>query len=580
MRKTKLLVLLLAVCMMLSVLTACGSKGDTADKTAATATESGKAETAAADTSADSEKKAEDGKKETDDASASEATAAAEEKPAKTASGTQKDILYYCYQTTPYVTLDPSTEFSNGIMTLQNVYETLTYYNAETKEVEPLLAESWTSSEDGLSWVFKLREDVTFHSGAKMTAADVVASMNRTLELGQGAAYIWDAVESVEATGDYEVTVKCSYSAPVDLIASAGYAAYVIGPEAIDKDTDWFNQGNDDGTGPYRIAKATGDSVVLTAFEDYRGGWTDKQFKNVMVQEVSESGARRQLLETGEAQLSSDMSSTDLAALREETDKVSIYKVDSFNNILMFFNTATEPCSNADFRRALQYAFPYEEAVNGVMDGNAAVSHGLVPSGLWGHSDDVLQYTCDLEKAKECLEASGVDVNNLSLTVTFMTGTDEYSSILQIYQANLKKLGISLELRSMEWDEQWADAQATNPEDRQDMFVMVWWPDYASPNSWFEVLMHSEDTVTYNLAYLNDPEIDSKIEEASVNIATNRDRAAELYVEIQQEVMEQAYILPMYDQSRTYVVSNQITGVYENPAYSTVVNFYNVNRAD
>jgi len=267
MKKTKLTALLLIACMMLALLAGCGSNSSK------NGTEASKTETAG-----------------------------------------NQDVLYYCYQTTPYVTLDPSTEFSNGIMTLQNVYETLTYYNAETEEVEPLLAESWTCSDDGLTWVFQLRQDVTFHSGAAMTAADVVASLNRTLELGQGAAYIWDAVDSVEATGDYEVTFTCSYSSPIDLVASAGYAAYVIGPEAIDKDTDWFNQGNDDGTGPYRIAKATGDSVVLAAYEDYRGGWTDKQYKNVMIQEVSESSARRQLLETGQFHFSSSSIPSRMAA--------------------------------------------------------------------------------------------------------------------------------------------------------------------------------------------------------------------------------------------------------------------------
>jgi len=540
MKKTKSFAWLLMACMVLTLLAGCG--GSKADETVADGTQADTTQAASNDSN--------------------------------------QDVLYYCYQTSPYVTLDPSTEFSNGIMTLQNVYETLTYYNAETEKVEPLLAESWSCSEDGLTWVFQIRKGVKFHSGAEMTAADVVASLNRTLELGQGAAYIWDAVENVEATGDYEVTITCSYSSPIDLVASAGYAAYVIGPEAIDKDTEWFNQGNEDGTGPYCISKATGDSVVLTAFEDYRDGWKEGQYKNVLIQEVPESSARRQLLETGEAQLSSDMSSTDLAALREQTDKLSVYKVDSFNNILMFFNTQTEPCSNADFRRALQYAYPYTDAVEGVMEGNAAISHGLVPSGLWGHSEDVMQYTCDMEKAQACLDASGVDTTDLTLTVTYMTGTDEYSSILQIYQANLKKLGINLELRSMEWDEQWADAQAENPEDRQDLFVMVWWPDYACPNSWFEVLMHSEETVTYNLSYLNDPELDAKIEEASLYIATDREKAAQMYIDIQEEVMEQAYILPMYDQSRTYVVSNTITGVYENPAYSTVVNFYKITKAN
>ena len=73
------------------------------------------------------------------------------------------DVLYHSYYSEPYVTLDPSTEQSNGVKILHNVYETLTRYNDRTDEVEPLLATNWISNEDGTQWVFRLREDVTFH---------------------------------------------------------------------------------------------------------------------------------------------------------------------------------------------------------------------------------------------------------------------------------------------------------------------------------------------------------------------------------------------------------------------------------
>lgn len=490
------------------------------------------------------------------------------------------EVLYHCYNTAPYVTLDPSSEYSNGIMTLQNVYETLTRYNDETEGVDGLLATDWTASEDGMTWVFQLRDDVTFHDGEKMNAEAVVASIQRTIDKGQGAAFIWAPVASMEASGEYEVTFHLSYAAPMDLICSAGYAAYIMSPNVLDKDTAWFNEGNDGGSGPYMITKATGDSVILTAYEDYRGGWTDKQFKNVLVKEVPESSARRQLVETGESQFSSEFSSTDRNALMAETDKVYSIEAGTFNNILIFLNSVKAPCDNADFRRALQYAFPFEETVEGVLEGNGQQSVGLIPHGLWSHDDTVHQYNFDLEKAQEYLDKSGVDVNGLTLTVTYMNSYDEYASFLQMYQANLKKLGITLELRSMEWDEQWADAQAPNVDERQDMFVMIWWPDYASPNSWFNTLIHSEDSPVYNLAYINDPELDAKMEEADILTGTDRDAAIKLYQEIQHTLADEAYIINAYDQSRTYIVNNSVTGVHENPAYSTAVQYYNVTRAE
>ena len=495
--------------------------------------------------------------------------------------GADTKVLYHTYNSAPYVTLDPSTEYSNGIMILQNVYETLTRYNPDTGEVDPLLATSWTKNEDGTVWTFQLRDDVTFHDGTQMTAAQVVRSFQRSMDLGQGGAYIWDAVledngGKVEATGDYEVTITCGYPCAMDLVVSAGYAAYVMSDSVAEQTTEWFNEGNDGGTGPYVIAQANGDSVVLKAYEDYRGGWNDSQYKNVMVREVPESSARRQMLETGECQLSGDFSTTDLEALKAQTDKVYTAQFETFNNIVMFLNTATAPCGNADFRRALAYAFPYEETVSEIMDGNAQQSVGMVPRGLWGHDDGILQYTCDLDMAREYLDKSGVSTDGLKLTVTYMNGYDEYASALQLYQVNLKQLGIDLELRSMEWDQQWAQAQNTSPEDRQDMFVFIWWPDYADPVSWFLSLLHSEDEIVYNLSYLNDPELDGIIDEAIAQTVTDRDAAEANYVEAQKLVADNAYILNLYDQMHTYVISNSIQGVVENPSYSYAIQYYNI----
>lgn len=490
-------------------------------------------------------------------------------------------ILYHVHDSLPYVTLDPSIEYSNGIMVLQNVYETLTHYNPETGGVDPLLATSWTSNEDGTVWVFQIRDDVLFHDGSPLTAQQVVNSFKRSMELGQGGAYIWDAVleengGSVEATGDYEVTITCGYPCAMDLVTSSAYAAYVMSDAVLDQDAEAFNQGGDGGSGPYTIAQANGDSVVLKAFEGYRGGWTEAQYPFVYIREVSESSARRQMLETGEAQIAGEFSSTDLEALESQTDKVHTVKAETFNNVIMFINTEVEPGSNADFRRALAYAFPYEETVNEVMNGNAIQSVGTVPAGLWGHSDEIFQYSLDMDKAKEYLEKSGVNTDGLKLTVTYMTGDDAYASALQLYQVNLRQLGIDLELKSMEWDQQWAQAQNTDPANRQDMFVFIWWPDYADPVSWFTSLLHSEDEIVYNLSYLHDDTLDQLIDEAVELTVTDRAKAEADYIEAQKLLADQAYYLNLYDQVHTYVVSNNIEGVAENPAYSFTIDYYRV----
>ena len=283
------------------------------------------------------------------------------------------------------------------------------------------------------------------------------------------------------------------------------------------------------------------------------------------------------MLETGEAHLSESFSNTDLEAL-SASDSVYTYQADTWNNCIVFLNCQKYPCDNVDFRKALQYSFPFKETIDSVMAGNAVQSYGLVPNGMWAHDDTVFQYSTDMDKAREYLEASGVDPEGLTLSVTYSSGYAEYSSALQLWQANLLELGINLELRAMEWDAQWAEAQATNPEDRQDILIMRWWPDYASPSSWFDSLVHSEDTVTFNLAYIDNPEVDQMVEEAGASVSTHRAEAEQLYKDVQHILADEAYMINIFDDTHTYVVNGNITGVYENPAYSTVVSYYNVRK--
>ncbi len=491
-------------------------------------------------------------------------------------SGEDIPVLYHAYYSEPYVTLDPSTEQSNGVKILYNVYETLTHYNDRTGEVDPLLATGWTSNIDGTEWVFKLREDVTFHDGLKMNAEAVKQSISRTMTLGKGASYIWDSVDSIEVTGEYEVTFHLYYSAPIPLIASACYAAYIMSPNVIDKPAEWFNDGNDGGSGPYTIAAVSARAVTMAAYKNYRGGWKDNQYGYVYIQEVPDSGTRRELLESGESQLASDFSTEDLNRLSME-EGFSVLSANTFTNVILMMNTKSMPCSNKEFRKALACAFPYEETIHHVLEGRGAQSHGMITAGLWGHSDELMQYRCDLEKAKEYLKKSGV--SNATVTVSYMGNNTAYRKMLQLFKDNLAQIGVTLKLLSMDWDAQLALAKSADPEDCQDIMLMQWWPDYADPASWFStLLMNSGDSTGYNFCYLEDDVFGPENKEAVRLTVTDKAAAEKLYIQMQNKILDECYMIFAYDMMQNYVVSDKIQGVYENPAYQTCISYYNVQR--
>ncbi len=194
-------------------------------------------------------------------------------------------IAVYATPTT-FPDLDPSSGFSNDNIVTGNAYETLTFYNppGSATEISPKLATSWDTSADGLTWTFHLREGVKFHDGSDFNAAAVKFSIERTMKLGLGAAYIFDPVDAINVIDDHTVEFKLKYTAPLDLIMATGYAAWIMSPTAVgDKTGDWFNAGHDAGTGPYMIdSYDVGQRLVMKKFDGYWGGWQDGQFDTVV----------------------------------------------------------------------------------------------------------------------------------------------------------------------------------------------------------------------------------------------------------------------------------------------------------
>ena len=150
---------------------------------------------------------------------------------------------------------DPATANSNEIIALQNIYDTLTVYNPVTKRAAPRLATFWKASSDARTWTFELRSGVRFHTGRALDAAAVKASIDRNRRQKGGAVYIWDAVDDIKVAGPLTVIFTLKYPAPLDLIASSGYGAYIYDTAAAGNGDlkAWFGAGRDAGTGPYTV---------------------------------------------------------------------------------------------------------------------------------------------------------------------------------------------------------------------------------------------------------------------------------------------------------------------------------------
>jgi len=481
----------------------------------------------------------------------------------------------YALNSEPLTNWDPAIEFSNGIHVHNNMYEQLVRYDALEKKVVPLLAESYTVSEDGLTWTFKIREGVKFQNGDAMTAEDVKYSIDRTLALGAGASYIWSAVEQINVLDAQTVEFKLAYNTPLDLVAATGYAAFIYSKSCVNEDNTWIEEKSGCGTGPYKLKSSKwGDEVILEKFDDYWGGWKDNTFSTVVFKKVSEPATRRQMIETGEATITVELPFSDVNVLKNDP-KVVVHVDPSLQNMIGMFNTQKPPLDDGKVRQALSYAFPYEQVISTVIGGYGRQSYGMVPFGLWGWSDTLPQYQYDLDKAKQLLQEAGIGDGGLKLLLTYTAGNEAEKSMAELYKAELVKLNIDLEIRGMPWDSQWELALG-DPATRQDIFVMYWWPDLPSPYSFLFSTFHSEEEPLFNLAYYKNTEFDTLIDTANELTASDINKAETMFVDAQRILLEDAASLFIYDRQDIWVTVKDLKGFKFNPAYPTVVFFHDL----
>lgn len=473
---------------------------------------------------------------------------------------------------TGFPDLDPSTSFSNDGLVLANVYEGLTRYipgaGDAPARVEPLLAESWTTAADGLSWTFTLRQGVKFHDGSDLTSAAVKGSIERTMKIAGGAAFIWGAVTSVEAPDPLTVVFKLSSPQPLDMIAAAGFAAWIISPAALDKDNAWFNAGHDGGTGPFQIdSNEPGQRVIASRFAGHWAKAPDGGFDKVSFEVVEDAVLAQNMLEGGQADWTYGLPYDNLESLKANPD-LAVVSNPSFETLFGLYNTKRAPLDKVKVRQALSLAFPYDDVISAGTAGLGARAHGVIPPGIWGHDPDAPIPNTDLEAARKLLAEEGVTA--LELTMTYATSDPLEQVAGELWKANLEQLGITLTLQPMAWEAQWSMAKA-DPTAAQDIFVMYWWPTYVTPYDYLVSLFRSEASPNYNLGYYSNPEVDKLIDAGAGLAGTDRAKAEEAFKAAQRKIVEEAAAVFILDKPNIHITRADLQGYADNPAYGHVV---------
>lgn len=365
--------------------------------------------------------------------------------------GTKEINLLFNFATN---SLDPNVDTSY-VSLRAGITETLVHLNDETLKIEPWLAESW-SSEDGQTWTFNLREDVTFQNGSPMNGQAVKASLERAMK---DSVAIQNAlrIESITADG-YILTIKTKVPFPE-------FPSELVHPNTsiIDTtETDFVNKPI--GTGPFAVASFTpGTAADLVRYEGYWDGAANLEKARFSFNE--DANARSLALEAGGADVVFRPEVESVENL-EAMPGITVESTSTFRVHQMTMNLQRKTLQDVNVRKAIDALINRQMIADTILKGYAEVATGPFPSSF-SFAPDYPDKQSGMEAAKAFLEKAGykevdgmMQKNGKPLTLSLLT----YSSradlplIAQVFQSDAGQLGIQVDIQQIEIPEEYMAA--------------------------------------------------------------------------------------------------------------------------
>lgn len=403
--------------------------------------------------------------------------------------------------------------------------------NPETYELENDLCTEYEQVDD-LHWVFKLRDDVVFHNGEKMTADDVVYSFNRMKEYSYTAAKT-EFIEEVVKVDDYTVEFVLNENNQ-DFKNILSYPnVCIVNQKAIEADEV---MGPSVGTGAYVITEWTlGEQTVLERNEDFYG---EKPLtKKWIIKLMTEDTARVIALQNDEAQFCIQPPVQEWAVIQEGDNTQLLQAV---ANKLIYFAINLQGSNEAlqvkEVRQAIAMAINREDIVIAGKDGKAVVANSVLSPKTPFYNPDQEALAYDVEAAKQLLADAGY-ADGFEMTISFQGAT--YKTIAQLIQSNLAEIGITVNCEELEASSLKTKMQAGE----HDAVIYNWGP---SPGEGTDITVRSlfYSGSGSNRQLLADPYVDDLIDRASVepDVAARED----LYFELQAWMVDNAGMIPFY----------------------------------
>lgn len=436
-----------------------------------------------------------------------------------------------------------------------NVFDVLIRVDKTGTKLEPGLAESWTISEDGLTYTFKIR-DAKFSDGSPITAEDAAFSL---LRIRDNEGSLWSdsykVVDTAEAADDRTLVVKLKTPSAPFLSALALPNVSILSKKAVEAGEDAFGELPTASSGAFVVKEwRRGDRVILEKNPNF---WQADRVSLDGVEWISvpDDNTRMLNVQAGELDAAIFVPFSRVEELKKDPN-LTVHLDTSTREDHLLINHEHGALAKKEVREALDLAIDKKAVVDAVTFGFGEVANSYIPKGALYHFADNMQRPYDPDKAKALLEQAGASGLTLSYLVNAGNEVDEQIAVL--LQQQLLKAGITVNLQKMDPSQTWDMLVAGD----YDLSVMYWTNDILDPDQKTTFVLGHDSNMNYMTRYKNDKVKDLV---AAARIEMDPVKREAMYVDIQKMAKDDVHWIDLYYSPYINVTRKGIENFDQNP---------------
>ncbi len=507
---------------------------------------------------------------------------------------TPADTLVEGWAIDDIITMDPGEAFELSTAEVTaNTYSYLVRLDLnDTSKVVGDLAESWTVSDDGLTYTFKLKPGLKFASGNPVTAEDVAYSFERVVKLDKSPAFILtqfgltgeNITEKAKAVdeGTFVFTVDKAYAPSFVLNCLTATVGSVVDKKLVlehvkavtpsdeykydnDFGNEWLKTGYA-GSGAFKMREWRANEVVVMERNDNYYG-EKAPLARVIYRHMKESSGQRLALEAGDIDVARNLEPGDFDAVSKNADLAT---TNAPKGTVYYFslNQKNQNLAKPEVAEAFKYLVDYDAIGSTLIKGIGEVHQTFLPKGVLGELDEN-PYKLDVAKAKELLAKAGL-ADGFSVTMD-VRNTQPITGVAESIQQTLAQANIKMEIIPGDGKQTLTKYRART----HDIYIGQWGQDYFDPNSNAETFTvnpdNSDEGKVKTLAWRNTWDVPKEWTDESKAALLEKDAAkrAEMYKDLQKKVLANSPFVIIFQQTEVAGYRGNLKGFKLGPSFDT-----------